>query len=119
MSGDYFTAGQRRHTTLEARWHIAGYPLVAALSVALESRAVLPPWFAPMLSTKVPPHPVQNITEHAGLTRVPDTVHDSSASACGPAGRGALPDSPAPSSYPLPRPSAGRKRSPACLIRAG
>ena len=75
VSGDYFSAAQRRHIMLEARWHIAGYALVVALSVALESWAALILWLAPMLSTKVL-HQVQNITEHTGVTHEPDTVHN-------------------------------------------
>ena len=75
VAGDYFTAAQRRHVALEARWHIAGYALVAAVSVAFESWAAVTLWLAPMLSTKVL-HQVQNITEHTGVSHEPDTVHN-------------------------------------------
>ena len=75
VSGDYLTGAQRRHVTHEARWHIAGYAAVAALSVAFESWAAVILWLAPMLATKVL-HQVQNVTEHTGLAHEPDTVHN-------------------------------------------
>lgn len=73
--GPFFSDAQRRHIKLEARWHLAGYAAVAALSVVESSTLALTLWIAPMLCTKVL-HQVQNITEHTGLTHEPDTVHN-------------------------------------------
>ena len=75
VSGGYFTGAQRRHIVLEARWHVAGYAAVAAVSVAFESWAAVTLWLAPMLSTKVL-HQVQNLSEHTGLTHELDTAHN-------------------------------------------
>lgn len=54
---------------------IAGYAVVAVVSMVFESWAAVTPWLAPMFSTKVL-HQVQNITEHTGITHEPDTVHN-------------------------------------------
>jgi fatty acid desaturase len=59
----------------EARWHIAGYAVIAALSLWFESWAAVLYWLAPMMSCKIL-HQVQNITEHTGITHLPDTVHN-------------------------------------------
>jgi fatty acid desaturase len=59
---------QKRHAELirEARWHLAGYLAIAALSVLLRSEAALILWLAPMLAMKGV-HQLQNTIEHLGL----------------------------------------------------
>lgn len=58
----------KRHAELirEARWHAAGYALIAGISLwALSSAAVIL-WLAPMLAMKAV-HQLQNTIEHLGL----------------------------------------------------
>ena len=71
----YYTDQQRTTVIAEARWHWAGYALVAAVSLAFESWAAVQFWLAPMFATKVFQN-VQNITEHTGLTHEADTVRN-------------------------------------------
>jgi fatty acid desaturase len=58
----------KRHAELirEARWHLAGYALIAGLSLALHSGVAVTLWLAPMLVMK-PVHQLQNTIEHLGL----------------------------------------------------
>jgi fatty acid desaturase len=58
----------KRHAELirEARWHLAGYALIAGLSVAAHSWAAVILWLAPMLCMKGV-HQLQNTIEHLGL----------------------------------------------------
>lgn len=58
----------RRHAELirEARIHLAGYVLIAGLSVAAHTWAAVLLWLAPMLLMK-PVHQLQNTIEHLGL----------------------------------------------------
>jgi len=57
-----------RHAELirEARWHLVGYALVAAISLAARSWAAVILWLAPMLTMKCV-HQLQNTMEHLGL----------------------------------------------------
>jgi fatty acid desaturase len=73
VSGDYFTDPQRRHVVLEARWHLAGYLLIAVLSLSTGSALAVTLWLAPMLLMKIT-HQVQNITEHTAASHVSDTL---------------------------------------------
>lgn len=59
---------QKRHAELirEARWHLAGYALIAGTSVAIHSWAAVILWLAPMLAMKCV-HQLQNTIEHLGL----------------------------------------------------
>ena len=59
---------QRRHAELirEARVHVAGYALIAVLSLAAHSWAAVILWLLPMLAMK-PVHQLQNTIEHLGL----------------------------------------------------
>ncbi len=59
----------KRHPELirEARLHLAGYALIAGLSVAARSWAAVILWLAPMLAMKCV-HQLQNTIEHLGLT---------------------------------------------------
>lgn len=53
----------------EARWHLAGYGAIAALSFATRSSLALEIWLLPMLAMK-PVHQLQNTIEHLGLPHV-------------------------------------------------
>ena len=59
---------QKRHAELirEARWHLAGYVSIAAVSVVTHSGAAVILWLAPMLAMKCV-HQLQNTIEHLGL----------------------------------------------------
>jgi fatty acid desaturase len=59
---------QKRHGELirEARWHLAGYALIAGVSIAMHSWAAVILWLAPMLAMKCA-HQLQNTIEHLGL----------------------------------------------------
>jgi fatty acid desaturase len=56
----------------EARWHLTGYALIAAVSVIGHSWLALEVWILPMLLLK-PVHQMQNTIEHLGLPHV-DTI---------------------------------------------
>jgi fatty acid desaturase len=62
----YIPANRRGDLVREARWHLAGYAVIAAASVATGSCAAVLYWLAPMLATKVV-HQLQNTIEHLGL----------------------------------------------------
>jgi fatty acid desaturase len=78
-----FTAGKirepylppHRHAELirEARWHVAGYTLVAALAVMAHSGAVVLLWLAPLIAMKCV-HQLQNTIEHLGLAHTDDLL---------------------------------------------
>jgi fatty acid desaturase len=55
----------------EARLHLAGYGLIAAVSVVTGSWAAVLYWLAPLLLTK-PAHQLQNLIEHVGLPHSDD-----------------------------------------------
>jgi len=69
----WLNAKQRRVVIAEARWHVAGYASIAALSLAFHSWLAVEFWLAPMLLTKVF-HQLQNVGEHTCLTHEPDTL---------------------------------------------
>lgn len=62
----YIPAARRADMVREARWMLAGYAAIAAVSVAAGSWAAVIYWLAPMLLTKVV-HQMQNTIEHLGL----------------------------------------------------
>jgi fatty acid desaturase len=62
----YLPAARHAELIREARLHLAGYVLIAALSIALHSWAAILLWLAPMLAMK-PVHQLQNTIEHLGL----------------------------------------------------
>ena len=62
----YVPDSRKPELVREARWHLAGYLAIAAISVALQSWAAVILWLAPMLATKVV-HQLQNTIEHLGL----------------------------------------------------
>lgn len=70
---DYLTSDQRRAVAAEARWHLAAYGAIAAVSVALGTWVMVIFWVGPVLLTKWT-HQTQNLIEHTGLTHDPDTL---------------------------------------------
>ncbi len=66
---------QRRVVIVEARWHVAGYAVIAGLSLATGSWAALAYWLLPMWVAK-PLHLLQSIGRHVGLTHEPDTLRN-------------------------------------------
>ena len=67
----YIKPAQRALVIREARLHVAGYGLIAAVSLATGSWAAVLYWLAPMLLTK-PAHQLQNLIEHVGLPHSDD-----------------------------------------------
>jgi fatty acid desaturase len=68
----YIPASRRPTMVREARWHLAGYALIAAASVIARSSLALEIWLLPMLLLK-PVHQLQNTIEHLGLPHI-DTI---------------------------------------------
>jgi fatty acid desaturase len=62
----YLPVKRHPELTREARWHLAGYALIAAVSLAAQSSAAWLLWLAPMLAMKCV-HQLQNTIEHLGL----------------------------------------------------
>ncbi len=62
----YLPATRRAEMIREARWHLAGYVLIAGASIAARSEAAVILWLAPMLTMKWV-HQLQNTIEHLGL----------------------------------------------------
>jgi fatty acid desaturase len=69
VSEPYIPEDRKADVVREARWHLAGYALIAVLSVATGSWAALQLWLLPMLAMK-PVHQLQNTIEHLGLPHV-------------------------------------------------
>jgi len=67
----YIRPDQHALVIAEARWHLAGYALIAGLSVAAQSWAAVILWLAPMVAMK-PVHQLQNTIEHLGLSHESD-----------------------------------------------
>ncbi len=74
----YLPAGRKPGLTREARWHLAGYGVIAACSVYLRSAVALELWLLPMLVMK-PMHQLQNTMEHLGLPHS-DSIADNTRS---------------------------------------
>jgi fatty acid desaturase len=72
VSEPYIPASRKPTMVREARWHLAGYALIAAVSVIGRSWLALEVWLLPMLLLK-PVHQLQNTIEHLGLPHV-DTI---------------------------------------------
>lgn len=68
----YITDSLKPQVIREARWLLAGYVLIAGLSVACGSLLAVKLWLLPMLVMK-PVHQLQNTIEHLGLPHV-DTI---------------------------------------------
>jgi fatty acid desaturase len=62
----YLPAKRHAEMIREARWHLAGYVLIAGVSIAARSEAAVILWLAPMLTMKWT-HQLQNTIEHLGL----------------------------------------------------
>lgn len=69
----YLPEQRRPEFIREARWHLAGYALIALLSAAAHSAAALILWLAPMLAMKFV-HQLQNTIEHLGLPHEPNVL---------------------------------------------
>jgi fatty acid desaturase len=67
----YIKPAQHATVIREARLHLAGYGLIAAVSLAAGSWAAMLYWLAPMLLTKAA-HQLQNLIEHVGLPHSDD-----------------------------------------------
>ena len=67
----------KRHAEIirEARWHAAGYALIAAVSIVAHSVAALLLWIAPMIAMKFV-HQLQNTIEHLGLPHEPNVLRN-------------------------------------------
>ena len=66
VSEPYIPEDRKADVIREARWHLAGYALIALVSIAGGSWAAVQLWLLPMLVMK-PVHQLQNTIEHLGL----------------------------------------------------
>jgi fatty acid desaturase len=69
----YLPAYRHPDMIREARWHLAGYAAIAALSVVAHSWAAVLLWLAPMIALKFM-HQLQNTIEHLGLPHTDDML---------------------------------------------
>ena len=74
-SETYLTVEQRHEVMIEARWHLAGYGAILALSLAFHTWAAVMFWLAPMMLFKWV-HNLQNTGEHTCLTHEQDTLRN-------------------------------------------
>jgi fatty acid desaturase len=65
----YIPLDRQADVIREARWHLVGYALIAALSLATGNWVAVQLWLLPMLAMK-PAHQLQNTIEHLGLPHV-------------------------------------------------
>jgi fatty acid desaturase len=65
----YLPESRRPGLIREARWHLAGYALIAVVSVLTRSYLALELWLVPMVVMK-PVHQLQNTIEHLGLPHI-------------------------------------------------
>jgi fatty acid desaturase len=61
----YLLKSRHPEMVREARWHLAGYALIAVLSILMHSWVAVLLWFAPMVIMKFT-HQMQNTIEHLG-----------------------------------------------------
>jgi fatty acid desaturase len=73
VSEPYLPAKRHAELIREARWHLAGYALIGAASLAAHSGAAVLLWLAPMLTLKCV-HQLQNTIEHLGLPHEPNVL---------------------------------------------
>ncbi|NKB26210.1 MAG: rhizopine catabolism protein [Rhodobacteraceae bacterium] len=71
----YIKPGEEARVIWESRLHLAGYGLIALVSVLVGSWAVLSFWIIPMVLTK-PVHQLQNTIEHLGLSHEEDILEN-------------------------------------------
>ncbi|GGD35885.1 fatty acid desaturase [Aureimonas glaciei] len=69
VSEHYIPDDRKPQVIREARWHLAGYVAIAAISLATGSWLAVQLWLLPMLALK-PVHQLQNTIEHLGLPHV-------------------------------------------------
>ncbi|MDX8346542.1 fatty acid desaturase [Cognatiyoonia sp. IB215446] len=69
----YIRVEEEARVIRESRIHVAGYALIAVVSVATGSWAALTFWLLPMVLTK-PVHQLQNTIEHLGLSHEDDIL---------------------------------------------
>ena len=74
----YITDSLKPQVIREARWMLAGYVLIAGLSLGFGSLLAVKLWLLPMLVMK-PVHQLQNTIEHLGLPHV-DTITENTRS---------------------------------------
>src|SRR5271169_7022858 len=65
----YIPEARNSDVIREARWHVAGYALIALVSILTGSWAAVQLWLLPMMAMK-PVHQLQNTIEHLGLPHV-------------------------------------------------
>jgi fatty acid desaturase len=65
----YIPEARKSDVIREARWHVAGYAMIALVSILAGSWAAVQLWLLPMLVMK-PVHQLQNTIEHLGLPHV-------------------------------------------------
>ena len=68
---EYIPERRKADVIREARYHVAGYALIAIVSIATGSWLAITHWIAPMVLTKLV-HQLQNTIEHLGLPHVDD-----------------------------------------------
>ncbi|MDX8352643.1 fatty acid desaturase [Cognatiyoonia sp. IB215182] len=71
----YIRVEEEARVIRESRIHLAGYALIALVSVATGSWAALTFWLLPMVLTK-PVHQLQNTIEHLGLSHEDDILEN-------------------------------------------
>lgn len=71
----YVRPDQHHIVIREARWMLAGYAVIALVSLAAQSWAAVLLWLAPMLVMK-PVHQLQNTIEHLGLSHEDDILRN-------------------------------------------
>lgn len=71
----YIKPNEEAKIIRESRLHLLGYGLIAAVSIATQSWAVLTFWIIPMVLTK-PVHQLQNTIEHLGLSHEDDILEN-------------------------------------------
>lgn len=69
----YLSPTLKAHVIREARWYVAGYAAIAALSIYYQRWEAVTLWIAPLLTMKFM-HQMQNITEHTGMPYVSDIL---------------------------------------------
>ncbi len=71
----YIKPGEEAPVIWESRLHLAGYGLIAVISLATQSWAALTFWIVPMVLMK-PVHQLQNTIEHLGLSHEEDILEN-------------------------------------------
>lgn len=71
----YIRKEEEAKVILESRLHLAGYAVIAAVSLILGTWAAVTFWLLPMLLTK-PVHQLQNTIEHLGLSHENDILEN-------------------------------------------